>query len=60
MFGTSYVHRQKDDILHAALYGMLFMHLCKQLHKCSLGIAKLTKGNHPPLVNFLLVGLMCK
>ena len=25
MFGTSYVHHQEDCIVHAALYGMLFM-----------------------------------
>jgi hypothetical protein len=30
MFRTSYVHHQEDCIVHAALYGMLFMHLCKQ------------------------------
>jgi hypothetical protein len=29
MFRTSYVHLQEDYIVHAALYGMLFMHLCK-------------------------------
>jgi hypothetical protein len=44
MFRTSYVHLQEDYIVHAALYGMFFMHLCKQsgrfedvwltLHKC--------------------------
>jgi len=30
MFQTSCVHNQKDYISHAALYGMFFMHLCKQ------------------------------
>jgi len=30
MFRTSYVHHQEDCIVHTALYGMLFMHLCKQ------------------------------
>jgi len=29
MFQTSYVHHQEDYIIHAALYGMFFMHLCK-------------------------------
>jgi len=52
MFRTSYVHSREDDILHAALYGTLFMHLCQQLHKWSLGIAKPTKENRPSLVNF--------
>jgi hypothetical protein len=27
---TSYFLHQEDSIVHAALYGMLFMHLCKQ------------------------------
>jgi len=27
---TSYIHQQEDYTLHAALYAMLFMHLCKQ------------------------------
>jgi len=30
MFRTCYVYHQEDYIIHAALYGMLFMHLCKQ------------------------------
>ena len=30
MFRTSYVHHQEDCIVHAVLYGMFFMHLCKQ------------------------------
>jgi len=30
MFRTSYAHHQEDYILRAALYGMFFMHLCKQ------------------------------
>jgi hypothetical protein len=30
MFRTSYVHRQEDYIVHAALCGMLFIHLSKQ------------------------------
>jgi hypothetical protein len=30
MFRTSYVHHHEDYIVHAALYGMFFMHLCKQ------------------------------
>jgi len=30
MFRTSYVHHQEDYIVHAALYGMLSIHLCKQ------------------------------
>jgi len=30
MFRTSYVHRQEDYIVHAALYGMLFVHFSKQ------------------------------
>jgi len=30
MFRTSYVHHQEDYIVHAAVYGMFFMHLCKQ------------------------------
>jgi hypothetical protein len=30
MFGTYYVHHQGDYIVHAALYVMTFMHLCKQ------------------------------
>jgi len=29
MFRTSYVHHQEDYIVHAALYGMLFVHLRK-------------------------------
>jgi hypothetical protein len=29
MFRTSYVYRQENYIVHAALYGMFFMHLCK-------------------------------
>jgi hypothetical protein len=30
MFRTSYIHHQEDYIVHATLYGMFFMHLCKQ------------------------------
>jgi len=30
MFRTSHVHHQEDYIVHAVLYGMFFMHLCKQ------------------------------
>ena len=30
MFRTSYVHHQEDYIVHAAIYGMVSMHLCKQ------------------------------
>jgi hypothetical protein len=30
MFRASYVRRQEDYIVHAALYGMLFMHSSKQ------------------------------
>jgi hypothetical protein len=30
MFRTSHVHPQEDYIVHAALYGMLFIHLSKQ------------------------------
>jgi hypothetical protein len=30
MFQTSYVHHQEDYIVHAALYAMFSMHLCKQ------------------------------
>jgi hypothetical protein len=30
MFRTSYVHHQEHCIVHAALYGVFFMHLCKQ------------------------------
>jgi len=30
MFRTSYVHHQEDIIVHAVLYGMFFIHLCKQ------------------------------
>jgi len=30
MFRTSYVHLQEDYIVHAALYGMFLMHLCKR------------------------------
>jgi hypothetical protein len=30
MFQTSYVHYQEDYIVHVALGGMFFMHLCKQ------------------------------
>jgi len=30
MFRTSYVHLQEDLIVHAALYAMFSMHLCKQ------------------------------
>jgi hypothetical protein len=30
MFRTSYVYHQEDYIVHAALYGMFVMHLCKQ------------------------------
>jgi hypothetical protein len=30
MFRTSYVHHQEDYIVHVALCGMLFEHLCKQ------------------------------
>jgi len=33
MFRTSYVHLQEDNIVLTALYGMFFMHLCKQ-SKC--------------------------
>jgi len=33
MFRTSYVHHQEDYIVHAALYGMFFMHLCKQFSR---------------------------
>jgi len=30
MFRTSYVHHQEDYIVHAALYGMFSMQVCKQ------------------------------
>ena len=30
MFQKTCVHHQEDYIVHAALYGMFFMHLCKQ------------------------------
>ena len=30
MFRTSYVHLQKDSIVHTALYVVFFMHFCKQ------------------------------
>ena len=30
MFRTFYVHHQERNIVHAALYGMFSMHLCKQ------------------------------
>jgi len=30
MYRTSYVHHQEDNIVHAALYGMFSMCLCKQ------------------------------
>jgi len=30
MFRTPYVHFQEDCIVHAALYGMFSMHICKQ------------------------------
>ena len=30
MFRTSYISHQEDYIVHAALYVMCFMHLCKQ------------------------------
>jgi len=30
MFRTSYVHHQEDYIVHAALYAMFSMRLCKQ------------------------------
>jgi len=29
----SYVHHQKDYVVHAALFVMFFMHLCKQLSR---------------------------
>jgi len=34
MFRASYVHHQEDYIVHAALYGTFFMHLCKQSTAC--------------------------
>jgi len=30
MFRTTYVHDQEDYIVHAALYDMFSLHLCKQ------------------------------
>ena len=30
MFRSFYVHRQQDLIIHAVLYGMVVMYLCKQ------------------------------
>ena len=30
IFRTSYVHHQEDYIVHAALYGMFPVHVCKQ------------------------------
>jgi len=60
MFRTSYVHHQEGYIVHTALRLTLFIYLCKQLHKSSLGIAKPTRGNRPPLVHFWLVGFICK
>ena len=30
MFRTSRVHHQAGNIVHAAFYGMFFMHLCNQ------------------------------
>ena len=30
MFRIFYVHLQEDYIVHAGLYGVFFMHLCKQ------------------------------
>jgi len=35
MFRTSSVYHQEDYIVHAALYGMFFMHLCKLSSKSS-------------------------
>ena len=52
MFRTPYVYHQEDYIVHSALYGMFFMHLCKQsstledppgmflMHLCKLSILK--------------------
>jgi len=31
VFRTSYVYHQEDYMVHAALHGTFFMHLCKQL-----------------------------
>jgi len=31
VFRTSYVHHQEEYIVHAALYGVFSMHLCKQM-----------------------------
>jgi len=30
MFRTSYAQHEEDYIVHAALFGMFLMHLCKQ------------------------------
>ena len=30
MFRTSYIHHHEDYIVHAALYGMFYIYLCKQ------------------------------
>jgi hypothetical protein len=30
---TSYVHLQEDSVVHAALYGMFYMRLCKQSNR---------------------------
>jgi len=36
MFRTSYVHHQEDLVVHAALCGMLILHLGKQSRHLSL------------------------
>jgi len=45
MFRTSYVHLQEDYIVHAALYGMFSMRLCKT----SSGLKDVLDCLHKPL-----------
>jgi len=47
MFRTSYVHHQEDYIVHAALYGTFFMHLCEESSGCMYNIV------------FLMISIRC-
>jgi hypothetical protein len=38
MFRTSYVHHQEDYVVHAALYGVFSLRLCKQSNRSKAAV----------------------
>jgi len=57
MFRTSKVYHQEDYIVHAALYGTFFVHLCKQSSRLEdvLDTGRLTLHNWLTLHNCIIV-----